>query len=140
MTSKVCKGCSKDLDLTFFAWKNKSKNQLQSRCKICCNTDQKVKWGTNYNGARDKGRAASRRYNYTNRYNLPEELVKQLLENNEGHCKICGIHTTLFVDHCHTTGNYRGLICRSCNLVLGYAKDNPVILESASSYLKTQFS
>jgi hypothetical protein len=39
------------------------------------------------------------------------------------------------IDHCHTTGKIRGLLCRHCNLMLGLARDNTTILESSIVYL-----
>lgn len=57
-----------------------------------------------------------------------------------GQCKICGGPPTgkmkrLCVDHCHISGNIRGLLCRACNSLLGHAKDNPEILKKAIAYL-----
>ena len=40
------------------------------------------------------------------------------------------------VDHCHTTGRVRGILCFSCNVALGHAKDDPEILKSMIEYLK----
>lgn len=39
------------------------------------------------------------------------------------------------VDHCHRTGKVRGVICSRCNSLLGMAKDNIFVLQSAISYL-----
>lgn len=61
-------------------------------------------------------------------------------------CAICGIHkenlipyhkegSVLCVDHCHTTQKVRGLLCFSCNLMLGYSKDNTTTLLNAIKYL-----
>lgn len=55
-------------------------------------------------------------------------------------CAICRISESeltheLCVDHDHETGANRGLLCKSCNLGLGYFKDNPLFLESAFHYL-----
>ena len=56
-------------------------------------------------------------------------------------CAICGTdvpgggHKNLYVDHNHNTGKVRGLLCRNCNLMIGYAKDNNDILEAAIKYL-----
>jgi hypothetical protein len=42
----------------------------------------------------------------------------------------------LAVDHCHTTGKIRGLLCSKCNPALGAFNDNIEILNSAIKYLK----
>ena len=51
-------------------------------------------------------------------------------------CAICGIQGKLCVDHDHETGQVRKLICIACNHLLGKAKDSPVILQKAISYLQ----
>jgi hypothetical protein len=56
-------------------------------------------------------------------------------------CMICGvteeeIGKRLDVDHCHSTGKVRGVLCNPCNTTLGHAKDNIAILEAAIEYLK----
>jgi hypothetical protein len=56
-------------------------------------------------------------------------------------CAICGIDEKeavkqkLYVDHCHTTGNIRELLCHSCNAALGLMKDSIQILTKAIAYL-----
>lgn len=42
----------------------------------------------------------------------------------------------LAVDHNHETGAIRGLLCQSCNHVVGHSKENPETLESAAAYLR----
>ena len=44
----------------------------------------------------------------------------------------------LAVDHCHKTGKIRGLLCSTCNLMIGNAYDNPEILRSGANYLEAQ--
>lgn len=39
-------------------------------------------------------------------------------------------------DHDHKTGYERGALCTKCNHVLGYVKDNPVLLRKAAEYLE----
>lgn len=60
-------------------------------------------------------------------------------------CAICGQKETqmmneeivgLTVDHDHITGKIRKLLCRRCNSILGYVRDNPDILEKATLYLR----
>jgi hypothetical protein len=60
-----------------------------------------------------------------------------------GSCKICKTHESnlkrkLFVDHCHTTGSVRGLLCQSCNTMIGNAKDNILVLQAAINYLSSK--
>jgi hypothetical protein len=40
------------------------------------------------------------------------------------------------VDHCHTGGHVRGIICNECNRGLGYFRDSPNALRNAASYLE----
>lgn len=74
-------------------------------------------------------------------HNITLEDYNKMFENQDGCCKICGRHQSilkkpLFVDHCHTTGKIRGLLCGSCNSSLGFAKDDIRILENMIKYLQ----
>lgn len=42
----------------------------------------------------------------------------------------------LAVDHCHTTGKIRGLLCSDCNLALGLVKDDQETLTKMLNYIK----
>lgn len=53
-------------------------------------------------------------------------------------CAGCGkgiSESTARIDHCHTTGKVRGLLCDSCNWALGHAKDDPAVLRRLMAYL-----
>lgn len=75
------------------------------------------------------------------KYNITLDDYNKMLYEQNGVCKICGIHHTevkkgLHVDHCHSTGKIRGLLCVNCNNMLGHAKDNIKTLQAAIKYLK----
>lgn len=80
------------------------------------------------------------------KYNLSYEDYMSMLESQNGVCCICkqpervqnkaGKVFDLSVDHCHTTGKVRGLLCRKCNSVIGYCFEDKSILLSAVKYLE----
>lgn len=73
------------------------------------------------------------------------EYGKMLVSQN-GKCAICkqeetekrnGNIKSLAVDHNHSTGKVRGLLCSSCNTALGKFKEDVEILKNAISYLQS---
>jgi hypothetical protein len=73
---------------------------------------------------------------YRRRNGLPEPLY-----SDPGLCEICGRKPNvrcknLCLDHCHTTGKFRGWLCSRCNLVLGNLQDSPEILRKAADYIE----
>lgn len=74
------------------------------------------------------------------RFKLTPEDYDRILLGQNGACAICGTTQCregfLFcVDHDHRTGTVRGLLCTSCNLLLGLARDSKKTLRSAIRYL-----
>lgn len=77
------------------------------------------------------------RANYLKRkYGLTLEAFDSLYKVQRGTCAICRGRFPLKIDHSHVTTAVRGLLCNSCNWLLGYAKDNVTILKAAIRYLK----
>ena len=79
-----------------------------------------------------------RRQSLLRRYGLTLEQYDTLFENQDGRCAICrkDAGPILHVDHCHNSKAVRGLLCGSCNRMLGMAKDDPEILRGAIRYLE----
>lgn len=69
---------------------------------------------------------------------ITEEQFEALLGRQARACAICfeAVGERLNVDHDHSTGKVRGLLCRRCNLLLGKVQDNETILASAINYLR----
>ncbi len=62
-----------------------------------------------------------------------------LLDAAGNKCAICGAAPSsrkLHIDHCHTTGLLRGVLCHNCNIGLGNFRDSPDLLVAAVAYLK----
>lgn len=86
------------------------------------------------------------RYQRTNRaawlskYGITIADYDRMLDGQGGMCAICGstdpVDRSFNVDHDHKTGRVRGLLCRWCNLLLGYAGDDTTRLDSAIEYLE----
>lgn len=71
------------------------------------------------------------------RYGSSEEQLRSMWEAQGERCKICGrVVGKPHVDHDHETGRIRGLLCATCNRVLGMMQDDPELLESAARYLR----
>lgn len=73
------------------------------------------------------------------KHGLTEETYQALFTEQSGLCAICGGDNAprdlLCVDHCHTNGHVRGLLCHNCNLALGHLKDDPERALKAAEYL-----
>lgn len=82
-------------------------------------------------------------------YGLTPEQYRDILSRQNGGCAICGIERSrdksrrsksgtrgLHIDHCHTSGKVRGLLCSDCNLALGKFRDDSGRIERALLYLR----
>ena len=85
---------------------------------------------------------ARRDYNLRRLYGINTEEYNRLLDEQGGRCAICGTdqpggrqNKYFAVDHCHETDVVRGLLCMSCNIMLGQADDNITTLQNAITYL-----
>lgn len=86
-----------------------------------------------------------RKANLKRDFGMSLEQYQALFVEQGGVCGCCrqpetserdGKRKWLAVDHCHRTGEFRGLLCASCNRMIGYAKDDVKILRSAGAYLE----
>ena len=66
------------------------------------------------------------------------EQYEEVFAQQGGRCAICDLTTnrSMDADHDHNTGERRELLCNACNMLLGYAKDSPLVLEKAAAYLR----
>ena len=71
------------------------------------------------------------------RHGLAIEEYNAMVDAQHGQCAICGCgDEQLCVDHDHSTGVVRGLLCQRCNRGLGDFRDNPSALRKAINYLE----
>lgn len=101
--------------------------------------DCKMRWAAEN---RTKDRDSRFRRHIAKAYNLTVDQYNQMLNAQNGVCDICGnvetskAATRLGVDHNHSTGKVRGLLCTLCNSGLGSYKDNIENMQRAIVYLQ----
>lgn len=88
---------------------------------------------------KEMGRKSERKRRMA-RYGITEEQYDALMVKQSYRCRICTKPLVegrfCHIDHSHTTGKVRGLLCHHCNVMLGLAKDDSNILQQAINYLK----
>jgi hypothetical protein len=126
--------CQVEKPLEDFPKHNQIKDGRHPRCKECRQIEQRERYNQTF--AYQK----VRRKKETTRqlYNLTEGQFIELLNEQGGCCSICKrLLEKPCIDHCHTTGKIRGILCNNCNAGLGMFKDNPEWCEKAAEYLRT---
>lgn len=87
----------------------------------------------------------ARNTQFKRRYGITIDQFEEMRLNQKCECGICGIDPyklgePLVVDHDHETGKVRELLCRQCNLAIGYARESIHTLQKAIKYLRTHGS
>ncbi len=157
--NKRCNACSQALPTTQFSCQASSKDGLQATCKQCQGLRQKARreqltkqWNGDApsvktccrckvtmpascygiakgrpDGLQSRCKACASKAHRLSKYGIDAP--------SSDACDICGESHTLSIDHCHTTGQLRGTLCRACNTALGLFRDSDTRLERAKLYL-----
>jgi hypothetical protein len=76
------------------------------------------------------------------KFGISDADYNQIWAAQGSKCAICGKVEPLRgrsfhpVDHDHSTGRVRGILCQACNVGLGSFRDDPALLFLAIEYLK----
>lgn len=97
-------------------------------------------------GHRSESVREKRRRHKRNAYKRPDkaQVIARLLLEQKGLCAVCGSNGEklgdgnrgLVLDHDHTTGAPRALLCTRCNVALGMLKESKVITARMLSYIQ----
>ena len=91
----------------------------------------------NVRGHRSRERVGgARTYHLTHRYGITADEADLMLEAQGGVCAICRAVPAAHVDHDHSTGRVRALLCFNCNGGLGQFRDDPAVLQAAVFYVE----
>jgi hypothetical protein len=158
-----CKLCNTPFPLTEFTYHKLGKWGHVAGCRTCINARNAARRAENPEKYRASVRASKARnkesvqeYQHSwylknrdavlantrqNNYGITSEQYDALMSAQSAKCGICdrtfgnGKSDKAHVDHCHTTGKIRGLLCGNCNLGIGNFQDRVDLLLRASEYL-----
>lgn len=128
VVEKTCTKCSTPHPLESFHRHRSGKNGRHSWCKACCNVYYRTNRKRNYSPEQ------KRQWHMRSRYGIDATTVDEMIKLQGEKCAICEAETALVVDHCHTTGNVRGMLCHACNIMLP-ALERKDWMDRASQYL-----
>lgn len=140
--SKKCRKCLAVKPVDAF-WINRSNaDGRQHFCRECGKTETYAYRTT------DRGKIrvwAIRQRGRLKVFRLTTEQFDAMLIAQNYLCAICqkpetatlrGKTKTLCIDHCHTTGKIRGLLCAHCNHAIGKLGDDPALIRRAADYIE----
>lgn len=89
-----------------------------------------------------EGKLRQRAGHLKRKFGITLEQYDAMLEAHGGGCFICGRppreDISLHVDHDHSTGRIRGILCFCCNNALADFQEDPFLLAKAAAYLGRQ--
>ncbi len=132
---KRCRACGDTKPSAEFSLDRERKDGLHDACRPCLAARRKTRHA--------RRTTAEKRAVVLARFSLTVADYDEMLAAQGGGCAICGTtepagrwNNYFAVDHSHTTGEVRGLLCGHCNVMLGNAKDDPSVLRAGASYLE----
>ena len=108
----------------------KQRMKSEGRCVCCGKESRPAKTKCQVCADKQRDQELSRRYG------LSPVAYADMLDRQNRRCAICGQVAPLVVDHDHSTGEVRELLCNGCNAGLGQFGDSLERLLQAASYLR----
>lgn len=156
---KTCPGCKQNKPLSDYHRHHRS--GTQSRCKACVKIADAIRWKS-LDGTTVEARRVIARRNYSKnghkyraaqhekKYGITLEQRQAIFEEQQGLCAACSSPLTFRLrknrvalspwrgelDHNHTTGEVRALLCLECNMALGLLNDSTVRIKLLAAYLE----
>lgn len=142
---KTCTHCKETRPAEEFYVYNgaRSKDGLSGWCRECTKADARERGNRSYTSL------SAKRASLHLLYGITLEEYEHMYQEQDGKCAACGNPETtmmrgklmmLAVDHSHTTGEVRGLLCQNCNQALGRLQDDPERIRGLLKYLTERTS
>ena len=119
LPTNSCSVCGETKDASEFYVKDRASGRKDTTCKACRIIQQRERT-----------------------LGVTDADYKRMFKEQEGRCGICRNrlyskrYKAFAVDHCHSTGRIRGLLCTHCNTGLGLFRDDPIALLRAVEWIK----
>lgn len=124
---KICNQCQQEKVLEDFPYQKGGKFGRLAYCKECHRQNSNSRYTY----------ATYRERHLQRYYKIGVDEFEQLKKLQHSKCAICeGETLDLHVDHDHTTGKIRGLLCHGCNTGIGLLGDTKESLKKALAYLE----
>lgn len=126
---KLCSKCKVEKDTSLFYKNSSHTDGYKSSCKECFN----------YYIKEHRSKPEAKNTIIKNKYNLTLTNYNEMVIAQNDKCYICNSHNNnkpLVIDHDHTNGKVRKLLCHNCNVALGFVRDNKDTLNKMISYLE----
>lgn len=135
LKQKVCPRCCIAKEKNEFGKDAATASGVSSWCKLCKKT-----WRAERRKDEPEKHKQIDFKNDLKKYGLTPEDYRNMFESQKGKCACCGTDASEFrrglhVDHDHSTGQVRALLCTKCNPGIGYFDDSTERLEMAIKYL-----
>lgn len=137
--TKRCSRCKADKPLSAFSPNKEGWGGVGHTCKPCISLHSRQRYASDetFRNSRlsdcdrwkranpSRVSAVKRRSHLRNRYGLSEQDYADMFRSQRGRCAVCRQPENhpkrkLAVDHDHKTGKVRGLLCMTCNTLLGF--------------------
>jgi hypothetical protein len=110
------------------------------KCSICEEYKSRADYGSQHVGKFRECKECRSHRNRLQRFGITPQFYEDLLEVQGRKCAICESELKLeenqsVIDHCHKTGEVRGVLCRPCNSAIGLLKDKVSLFTQAARYI-----
>ncbi len=105
----------------------------ESMACLLCGAERKARSDAIYCTRKCATKAANLRLNY----GLSAQDYRHIIDRQGNACAVCHARfdiTKIVVDHCHETGQVRGLLCSQCNVALGMLGEKPERIHALAQY------
>lgn len=150
--NKVCNSCKIEKKYSEYNKDRSISDGYENRCRDCRSSRKKELYQNRLEHFRNKSKINARifrkenpgyqrQYDLKRIYGITTDDYNTMLKEQNNCCSLCKTDNpktksnVFVVDHCHSSGKVRALLCSTCNAGLGAFYDNTELLTKAIEYL-----